>query len=81
MVKKYAYVMIPEGCCSFCEDNSVYTSDKEIPFFDLIILMIRNNAYICELYETNFTDDLSEWKLKSKFEGVTGDGIFSSLKS
>lgn len=75
MVQKYAYVMITEGSCSFCDDNSVYMVDKTIPVPDLIMLMLKNNATSCETYETNNSDDISDWKHISTFGSIVGEGI------
>lgn len=78
MIQKYAYVMITEGSCSFCDDNSVYMVDKTIPVPDLIMLMLKNSAISCETYETNNSDNISDWKRISTFGSIMGEGVFNT---
>lgn len=75
MVRKYAYIMIAEGSCSFCDDNSVYMVDQPIPIPDLIMLMLKDDAISCETYETNNSDDISNWDHISTFGSIMGEGI------
>lgn len=79
MIKKYAYVMVAKDNCVLCDDNSVYTSNNEIPVPDLMILMLRDGAETCELYKTNGLDDIDQWSHISTFGGPVGNGIFNSL--
>ena len=71
-VGKYAYVLL-QGDCPMCDENIIYCSNEKIPGHEVMILMLENGSFGCEVYETNFSYDRNDWKNISKFGSLMSD--------
>lgn len=65
MISKYVYIIRVFG-----GDDTVYSSKYKLPVPDLMLLMMKHNADMCELYQSNYNEDKKQWKLLSMFGGV-----------
>lgn len=65
MISKYVYIIRV-----FDGDDIVYSSKYKLPVTDLMLLMMKHNADMCELYQSNYIEDKKQWKLLSMFGGI-----------
>lgn len=65
MISKYVYIMRV-----FDEEDVVYSSRYKLSATDLMVLMMKHNVYMCEVYQSNYIEDKKQWKLLSMFGGL-----------
>lgn len=65
MISKYVYIIRV-----FDGNDIVYSSKYKLPVTDLMLLMMKHNADMCELYQSNYIEDKKQWKLLSMFGGI-----------
>lgn len=65
MISKYVYIIRV-----FDGNDIVYSSKYKLSATDLMVLMMKHNADMCELYQSNYIEDKKQWKLLSMFGGI-----------
>ena len=65
MISKYVYIIRV-----FDSNDVVYSSRYKLGSMDLMVLMMKHNADICEIYQSNYIEDKKQWKLLSIFGGI-----------
>ena len=65
MISKYVYIIRV-----FDGNDIVYSSKYKLAVTDLMVLMMKHNADMCELYQSNYIEGKKQWKLLSMFGGI-----------
>ena len=65
MISKYVYIIRV-----FDGEDIVYSSKLKLPATELMCLMMKNNAMMCEIYQSNYIEDKKQWKLLPIFGGI-----------
>ena len=64
MIDKFAYVLDLEN------DVEIFTAEKIADAPKVMLLMMEHGALGCRVYNTNFKECMSEWKLLTVHGGV-----------